>query len=184
MKKIKSIFVLLTLSSLISLGIHNNAIAELETVKSVDIEKYSGKWYEIASYPIVFQKDCMCTTAEYTPIDDYIQVFNKCYISKNSQEKGQYRQLLKITGKAFPVEGSNNSKLKVQFGLPFQGDYWVIDRDEQYSYAVVSDPSKNTLWILSRMPRMKSSTYQYILNKISEKGYDLSRLKKTLQHCK
>lgn len=160
-------------------------ISDPQTVNNIALDKYSGKWYEIASYPLYFQKGCICTTAEYTPIGDYIKVLNQCQITK-TDDKNSYkkeRKILTADGKAFPVEGSNNSKLKVEFFPPFKADYWIIDRDENYSYTVVSNSEKTTLWILSRTPRMKYATYQAITSRLSDKGYDISKLRRTLQHC-
>jgi apolipoprotein D and lipocalin family protein len=77
---------------------------------AVDLQKYAGKWYEIASYPMSFQKDCFCVTADYTLTDKgYVKVYNSC-------RKGSINGKVKsINGKAFPVKGTNNVKLKVQF---------------------------------------------------------------------
>jgi apolipoprotein D and lipocalin family protein len=139
---------------------------------SVDLQKYCGKWYEIASYPMSFQKDCFCVTAEYTLTDKgYVKVFNSC-------RKGSINGKVKsITGKAFPVEGTKNVKLKVQFFWPFKADYWVIDKAEDYSWAVVSGPSCKYLWILSRTPDMQKETWQYITDRLVKNGFDLSKLK-------
>lgn len=183
MKKFKKLLSSTLLCSFISFGVSNSSVADVESVNSVDLQKYIGKWYEIASYPMLFQTGCMCTTAEYSIDGENIKVDNKCYQSKYVKNEGYDRKLLNSVGTAFPVEGSNNAKLQVQFAPPFKGDYWVIDRDENYTYSVVSNPERSTLWILSRTPRMNISTYEAITNRLVEKGYDLSKLKRTLQHC-
>lgn len=179
MKKLKYLLVLTMLITGCASQIKKD-FSEPETVNNVDIEKYSGKWYEIASYPLPFQEGCMCTTAEYTSMDEYIKVVNQC---KQKAEDGKKRRTQGIEGKAFVVEETNNSKLKVQFFPPFKSDYWIIDRDENYSYAVVSNPEKSALWILSRTPRMKFVTYETITNRLAEKGFELDKLKRSLQHC-
>lgn len=146
---------------------------EIKTVSNVDLKKYTGTWYEIASYPQRFQKGCECTTAEYTTTDKgYITVENRC--KKNG--KDSY-----IKGKAFIEENSGNAKLKVQFFWPFKGKYWIIDLADDYSYAVVSHPNKKYLWILSRKPKLDEETYNGILNKLKVMGFDLSKLKITKQ---
>ncbi len=139
---------------------------------AIDLKKYVGKWYEIASYPMKFQKDCYCVTADYTLTDKgYVKVFNSC-------RKGSVNGKVKsITGKAFPVEKTNNVKLKVQFFWPFKADYWVIDKAEDYSWAVVSGPSRKYLWILSRTPKLQEETWQYITDRLVKNGFDLSKLK-------
>ena len=86
-----------------------------------------------------------------------------------------------IKGKAFVVKNTGNAKLKVQFFWPFKGDYWVIDLADNYSYAVVSNPDKKSLWILSRTSKMDAAVYQQIITRLKEKGFDLTNLKITEQ---
>jgi apolipoprotein D and lipocalin family protein len=158
-----------------SLFVKNN-YPLLEVVPNVDIEKYAGKWYEIASLPVSQQKGCYCTTAEYSIIDSTtIKVVNKC---RKGSIGGEYDD---ADGKAFVVEGSNNAKLRVQFFWPFRGDYWIIDLDKDYQYAVVGVPSRKYFWILSRSPKMDSGLLNSLLAKIKEKGFDISKAQKTVQ---
>jgi apolipoprotein D and lipocalin family protein len=154
----------------------NNQAQTLQTVDHVDLQKYAGKWYEIASFPQYFQKGCTCTTAEYTLSEKgYVIVENRC--NKDSVHgKESY-----IKGKAFVEEGSMNAKLKVQFFWPFKAKYWIIDLASDYSYAVVGHPNKKYLWILSRTSKMNDMVYQQILSRIKSKGFDLSKLQKTKQ---
>ncbi len=150
----------------------------LETVPAVDLQKYMGLWYEIASFPQRFQKGCHCTTAEYDLTDKgYVRVINSC---RRDSPTGK---LTVAKGKAFVVKGSNNAKLKVQFFWPFRGDYWIIDLAQDYSYAVVGAPDRNYLWILSRTTKMEEGLYQEIVNRVAQKGFNISKLKKTDQSC-
>jgi len=153
----------------------NSNAQVLETVSYVDLNKYAGKWYEIASYPQRFQKGCYCTTAEYTWSEKgYVIVENRC--NKDSVTGKQSS----IKGKAFVVKNSGNAKLKVQFFWPFTGKYWIIDLADDYTYAVVSHPNKKYLWILSRTSKMDEKVYQQILSRLNEKGFDLSKLQQTI----
>ena len=154
----------------------SNQAQGLQTVPNVDLKKYSGKWFEIASYPQRFQKGCHCTTAEYTLSEKgFVIVENRC--NKDSiHGKESY-----IKGKAFVEKNSGNAKLKVQFFWPFKGSYWIIDLAEDYSYAVVSHPNKEYLWILARKNKMEESIYQEIISKLKAKGFDLNKLPKTPQ---
>lgn len=148
----------------------------LQTVPFVDLNKYAGKWYEIASIPQFFQKGCHGTTAEYTLTDKgYVIVENRC--NKDSIHGKQTY----IKGKAFVVENSGNAKLKVQFFWPFKGKYWIIDLGDNYHYAVVSHPNKKYLWILSRTPIMDETLYKEITYRLKEKGFDISKIKLTQQ---
>lgn len=152
----------------------------LETVQSVDLERYVGRWHEIASFPASFQKGCRCTTAEYqiVPGKDYIRVINRCL---KLTKKGSKMSVAR--GKAFPVKGSGNARLKVQFFWPFKGDYYIIHLADDYRYAVVGHPSRDYLWILNREPYMTRDTYAGLVEIIKSKGYDISRLQKTEQNC-
>lgn len=148
----------------------------LQTVPKVDLERYCGKWYEIASYPQRFQKGCHCTTAEYTlTTKGYVIVENRC------NRDSVTGKLSYIKGKAFVEKNSGNARLLVQFFWPFKAKYWIIDLADDYSYAVVSHPGKNYLWILSRTPKMDEAVYTQIIARLKEKGFDLSKLRVTVQ---
>jgi apolipoprotein D and lipocalin family protein len=149
---------------------------DLETVRNVDLSKYMGKWYEIASYPKSFQKNCYGTTAEYIMTNnDYVTVINRC---RKGSLQGKEKT---VKGKATAVEGTNNAKLKVKFFFLFSGNYWIIDLADDYSYAVVSEPKRKSLWILSRTPKISQDTYSKILSRIKSKGFDLDKLQMTVQ---
>ena len=103
----------------------------------------------LSSLPAPFQEDCHCTTARYTLKQDYVEVINSC---RRLSAQGELDQ---AEGKAWPVEGSNNSRLKVSFFGPFYGGYSVIALDrEGYRYALVCGPSPSYLWILARDPAL------------------------------
>ncbi|MCX6970604.1 MAG: lipocalin family protein [Verrucomicrobia bacterium] len=148
----------------------------LATVPSVDLNRYAGRWYEVAKYPNFFQRNCAGnTTAEYSARPDgSIGVVNES-IGKNGKP-------MRVAGTATVVPGSGNAKLNVRFGGPISGAYWVIGLDEKnYSWAVVGHPSRQFLWILSREPKLPAATYQQILTLVAERGYDTARLEPTPQ---
>ncbi len=148
----------------------------LKVVESVDLQRYLGKWYEIASYPAWFQKGCTGSTAEYSKLPDgRIQVINRC------RKKRLDGTLKESKGKAEVVDKSTNAKLKIWFFWPFKGDYWIIELDDDYRWAVVGEPGRKYLWILSRTPVMDETVYQGILSRLPQKGYDSGRLQRTLQ---
>lgn len=144
----------------------------LSTVASVDLKRYSGTWYEIASYPQFFERGCSNVRATYTAKDRYIEVFNQ------SLKKGKPND---IKGKAFVVPENGNAKLKVQFFWPFKGDYWIIDLADDYSWAVVSDPKMKTLWILSRTPKMDEVLYNLLIEKLVKTGFDKEKIVRMVQ---
>jgi len=174
----KTLLFLLSISGIMALtGMAAAQDKPLETVPSVDLQKYLGRWYEISSFPQSFQKGCHCTVAEYSMEKNFVRVINTC--RKDSSE-GKVKQ---AKGKAFVVKGSNNAKLRVQFFWPFRGDYWIIDLAEDYSFAVVGAPDRDYLWILSRTPQMDEGLYQEIVKRCADKGFDINRLVKTDQTC-
>lgn len=146
----------------------------LQTVDEVDLKRFVGKWYEIASFPQRFQKNCYNTSATYTLSDKgYIIIENRC--NKGSIDgKESY-----IKGKAFADGIGSNARLKVQFFWPFKGKYWIIDLAEDYSYAVVGHPNRKYLWILSRTPHLDEELYLKLVDRIGENNFDISKLIKT-----
>lgn len=148
----------------------------VRSVESIDLNRYTGTWYEIASYPQRFQEGCTGTTATYTLQDDgTISVLNRC--RRDSLEGPE----VTANGRARVVNAARPSELEVSFFRPFWGDYWVIDLDPEYRFAVVGQPSRDYLWILSRTPTLPSETYQGILNRLVEQEYPLEPLVQTLQ---
>ena len=148
----------------------------LETVQYVDLNRYAGKWYEIASYPKRFERKRICTSSLYTTTEKgYLVVENRCII-ESSKVKKSY-----LKGKVFVEENSGNSKLNVQFFWPFKAKYWIIELANDYSYSVVSHPHKKYLWILCRTPQMEDVRFCEILNRIRDKGFDINKLQITKQ---
>jgi apolipoprotein D and lipocalin family protein len=151
-------------------------LGELRTVPHVDLERYVGTWYDIASFPQRFQRGCTGTTATYAiRADGMIDVLNRC---RDGSLTGKERL---ARGRARVVDRSTNAKLKVSFFRPFWGDYWIIDLGPSYEYAVVGHPGRDYLWILSRTPTMDGAVYEGILGRLREQGYEVQRLNRTLQ---
>jgi apolipoprotein D and lipocalin family protein len=142
-------------------------------VPHVDLTRYLGVWYEVASFPQQFQKGCSDTQAEYTLKNNgEIEVLNSCF--RNGKKDT-------AKGTAWVVDKTNNAKLKVSFFWPFRGDYWIIDLGSDYEYAVVAGPTRNYLWILAREPRMDKATYAKIVQSLQDRGFDVARLQPTLR---
>lgn len=146
----------------------------LPTVSWVDLTRYSGTWFEIARYPNRFQRKCTGNvTAKYTLRDDgQVDVLNSC------SEGGKTNQ---AKGTAKVADAQTKAKLKVTFFWPFYGNYWIVDLAPDYSYAVVGEPERKYLWILSRTPSMAEPIYDQVLEKIRSLGYDPGKLLKTPQ---
>ncbi|RXJ86530.1 lipocalin family protein [Arcobacter sp. CECT 8985] len=146
----------------------------LPTVNSVNIQKYLGTWYEIARYEHFFEKGCKNVTATYSlKQNNELKVINRCQ-KIDTNEKTSANGIAYATNEA-------NSKLKVSFFRPFYGDYWIIDLDKDYKYAVVGTPSREYLWILSRTPKLNKQTLDEILVKIKSLGFSTDKLIWTIQ---
>jgi apolipoprotein D and lipocalin family protein len=147
----------------------------LKTVSHVDLSRYGGRWFEIARYPNRFERKCdRDVTAEYSlRSDGRIRVVNACLTRSGKIEQSH--------GTAKVVDSSTNAKLKVTFFWPFYGDYWIIDLGNEYEYAVIGEPSRRYLWILSRSPVMQDSVYQGILHRLIPQGYEPQKLVRTTQ---
>lgn len=155
----------------------------LAVVPALDLQRYAGTWYEIARFPNRFQKQCSGeVTATYTLQDDgTVRVVNRCRTADGEWTEAE--------GKARRVrEEGPPSILEVRFApaflsfLPFVwGDYWVIDLAEDYTYAVIGEPKREYLWILSRTPVLAEETYAAILQRAAAKGFDVSKLVRTRQ---
>lgn len=173
----KLFIIFLTGFVLIQFGCKEKDYAPLETVTKVDLERYAGAWYEIASFPQSFQKGCHCTMATYSkePGNDYVSVLNFC------RKNGVDGPAKLAKAKAYVIEGSNNSKLEVSFGIPFlKGAYYIMELDPNYKWAVVGHPNREALWILSRKKKLPANLYYELLQKIEAKGFDVSKLENTI----
>ncbi|MEP5153825.1 lipocalin family protein [Planktotalea sp.] len=148
----------------------------MAVMASLDLNRYLGKWYEIARFPNRFEAGCVGVTAEYALRDDgQINVLNTC-------RKGT------LDG---PVERANGSarveapgRLSVTFvpWLPFaRGDYWVLYVSPDYDFAVVGNPKGSTGWILARKPQLTAQERAKANDVLSKNGYDVSQLEEVLQ---
>lgn len=145
-----------------------------QTVTSVDLDRYTGKWYEIATIPMVFQRKCVAnTTAEYTKLaTGEVSVFNSCEKSNGERQSA--------VGQAKVTDHQTNAKLKVSFlNLPFlgwqywaSGDYWIIDLAPDYSTAIVGHPTRKYGWILSRTPQLPMASLKNLTKTLTEQGYN------------
>jgi len=161
----------LTAAAMIGLGGCGAVYPPLATVDNVELGRYTGRWYEIARYPNSFEPGCVGVTADYALREDgRISVLNTCL---EGTLDGDARI---IQGVARVVDPITNAKLAVSFFPPFEGDYWILELGEDYEYAVVGDPSRTFLWILSRAPTLDEGLYDDILSRLPEKSYDPNRL--------
>lgn len=140
-------------------------------VGSIDLQRYSGTWYEIARYPNRFEKGCDGVTATYRVIEnDRLEVINRC------RQVGPGGGIREIRGRARVCDENSPAKLKVTFFWPFYGHYWVIDLADDYSWAVIGHPRRKYLWILARQAHLEKDLLEKILERIVDQGYNPERL--------
>lgn len=145
-----------------------------QVVEKVDIDRYTGKWYEIAAIPMYFERKCVAnTTAEYTRLaSGEVSVFNSC-------EKADGKRQSSV-GQGRVTDPQTNAKLEVSFfNLPLfgwqywvSGDYWIIDLAPDYSTAIVGHPTRKYGWILARTPQLPLETLASLSQKLSQQGYN------------
>lgn len=147
------------------------SMIDTTVVKEFDIEKYLGKWYAIARYDHKFERGMVGVTAEYSYRNDgKIKVVNSGYKETLDGEKTEAIGKAKIPNSQIP------SKLKVSFFWIFYGDYFVLELDKNYQWAIVGSSSDKYLWILSRSPQMEKNLYDKLLEKLTNRGYDVNKL--------
>jgi apolipoprotein D and lipocalin family protein len=152
----------------------NSAVPQ--PAKSVELDRYLGRWYEMARYEAPFQKGCEGVSADYSLRDDgKIKVVNSC------RKGGLDGKLEQAVGRAKIVDTATGAKLKVSFFGPFYGDYWVLDRADDYSWSIVGEPSGRYLWMLTRSAKPDAATRAKLEARVKDLGYDWSLVRIT-QH--
>jgi apolipoprotein D and lipocalin family protein len=154
----------------------------LQSIAQLHVQRYLGRWYEIARFPNRFQKQCLSdVSADYAMRSDgQISVLNQCRLANGKWERawGVVRQ----------VGAEDSARLKVRFApdwlsfVPWVwGDYWVIDLDASYGLVAVSEPSRQYLWVLSRTPQVDGPRYEALLQRLEAQGLDTQKLRKSNQ---
>lgn len=150
----------------------NTAVPEPRA--SVDLNRYLGRWYELYRYEAPFQKDCEAVTADYSlNKNGSVRVINSCRVGSVDGK------LKSATGKAKVTDTVTGAKLKVSFFGPFYGNYWVLDRSDDYQWAIVGEPSGRYLWVLSRTPTPDPKIRALLEKRVVELGYDWSLVRRT-----
>ena len=151
--------------------------SSLVNAKEFDLEKYMGRWYEIYSVPNRFQRDCYNVTADYSIKENKnVKVINTCRAKGGSIKRD-------IEGEGV-VKDLSKRYLKVYFYRPFGinvfgGDYYVLDLEENYKWAIVGTPNHKYGWILSRTETLSDKDLEIIKEKAEKLGYKWSQFKKT-----
>jgi apolipoprotein D and lipocalin family protein len=168
---IGTILILAFLSACTPPPVNRTATAPLQAVEAVDVERYMGLWFEIARFENSFEEGCVGVTAEYSlQPNGKVKVVNTC-------RKGVLEGPVETAeGEARIVNPPANSKLKVSFFGPFEGDYWIIGLAPDYSWALVGEPEGRYLWLLARTPRIPPALRDELTAKLAGLGYNIQAL--------
>ncbi len=154
MKLASALFFVFNCFSFLALG----QDTDLKTVPSVDISRYMGTWYQISGNPTEYEKSCLCSRQKLEALaDGTVSVYNSCTLSTVSGP------LSEIKGIATNVHSPFNSRFTVDFGLGKLGNYWIIALDPEYNWAVVSEPTRKSLFVISKTPQMSTVDYSQAL---------------------
>lgn len=145
--------------------------AGVTTVDGFDLQRYLGRWYEIARLDHRFERGMSHVTANYSMLPDGgVEVVNRGF----DMDKQDWKE---AEGKAYPVGDPTIGELKVSFFGPFYGGYNIIELDSKnYSYSLVSGPNLSYLWILSRTPKLPQAVLDQLVQKAQVLGFDTDEL--------
>ena len=178
----KYIQLLIVLCSLVLSACSTSKQKPPTTAKQVDLSRYVGRWYELARLPMPFQKPEEAAIAEYgSNADGTISVHNIAVRPDGTQHD--------IRGTAAVLNPPENTKLTVRFGtwfgplipVPKDGNYWILHVDKHYQEAIVGTPNRKYLWLLSRTAKVTPASYEELVTRARQLGFDVSQLIKDPQ---
>lgn len=143
--------------------------SNVKTARNVDIKKYMGLWHEIARFDTSFQKGKRNSQAFYKLNPDGTVSITNSAVDKNGRK-------VSASARGYAPDGKDFSKLRISFFRPFYADYFILELDENYQWAIVGGSGKKYLWILSRTPQMDEETLNKALELVKKRGYDASKL--------
>jgi apolipoprotein D and lipocalin family protein len=154
----------------------------MPTVAHVDLQRYAGRWYEVARLPLYWEKKCASdVTATYTLLPDgKVDVLNQCRKADGTMTQSHGSATV-VSKDGAGAEDKSNSRLKVTFFWPFRGDYWILALDPEYRWAMVGTPNRENLWVLSRTKVLDKDVMAKLLAKARELGFDTGKLIYTVQ---
>lgn len=171
MKQLIMIICLLCGTIALRAGEKQDSEVDNSAVEEFDLERYMGRWYEIARFDHFFERGLVGCVAEYSSGENgLIKVVNTGY--KRSFD-GKFKE---SEGKARRPDPSRPGELEVAFFLNFYAGYYILELAPDYSYVLVGSDSDDYLWIMSRTPKMKKEDLEFLLERARQRGYDTSKL--------
>ncbi len=163
---------------LVGLLVAQDSISAVHSIPEVDLQRYAGRWYEVARLPNRFERQCVAeTTADYQLLPNgELRVINSCRTARGDTSRAEGRA--RLADRRGP-----NSRLKVRFAPGFLsflsmvwGDYWILDLTPDYDAALVGSPDRKYLWVLSRTATLDDSVYHHMLDVAASQGFDVGRI--------
>lgn len=167
---LKILFKVICIMSIFGLTACQN-LPPIKTVDQVNLERFMGDWYVIAAIPTFIEKD------PYNPVERYEQNADGSIATTFTFHQGSFEGPLKTyhpTG--FVVEDSGNAEWKMQFVWPFKSEYLIAYLSEDYQHTVIARNKRDYVWLMSRQRHLDTETYNTLVNKIKDMGYDTSKL--------
>jgi apolipoprotein D and lipocalin family protein len=146
----------------------------LDVAEGIELERFQGRWYELAKLRRPTQTSCFGTIARYT-LDgsDALKVIHECH--EDSPDGPRKTS----AARAVASDPSEPAKLSLDFGMAY-GDYWIIETGDDYEYAVIGHPSRRYLWILGRASTLPKSVLDGVLERARAKGFPVDELDYTV----
>ena len=163
---IVSLILVLTFSTILYACV---SCSNMKTADNVQLNKYMGTWFEIARIDTPFQRGTFDSQAEYKQNKDgTVQITNSAI--------NEYGEQTSAKAVGYVPDSNNTAKLRISFFRPFYSDYWILDVDDDYQWALVGTPNKRYMWILSRTPNIDDIALMRILTTAKLLGFDTSKL--------
>ncbi len=148
----------------------------LETVETVDLDRYLGQWYVIANIPYFGERGNVAGRAIYQMRAD--GRMDDIYLYRKGDFAAPERRM---EGVAWVVDAESQARWKVRFYWPFTFDYYIVGLDDDYQWSMVGHPSRRYAWIMAREPRLDEALYRELLSRFEALGFDATRLQKVPQ---
>lgn len=146
-----------------------------QTVDHVDLNRYAGKWYEVARIPHLYEYNCVAASESFTPTrDGELRVIHRCHQDET------FGWLREDVGTARVVDHNTNAKLRVDMG-PAGGDFWILALDPDYQYTMIGTPDRQSLWIMSRKAVLPPEVDDKLFRLADDMGYDIGKIRRTPQ---
>lgn len=147
-----------------------STLPKLKTAEQVDLNRFMGLWYVIACIPTSIEKKAYNALEEYKLLSD-----GTIATTFTFNEGGFEGKLKSYNPRGFVVDKVNNSTWKMQFIWPFKAEYLIIYLNEDYTQTIIGRNKRDYFWLMARTPSISEDDYQYLLKRLKDLGYDISK---------